>query len=176
MKRILFPLLALIAGPLAAEQFENIEFQFPPSNNEWKLWFDKTYETEGFDMHTRAYTHREGDALEIFLILTSPTILGEEDDDESEIEEILAAMGITFPNHQFITTTLEKSDTSEFEELEWSDGVQDIMHGFARTLIFKPKTVVMSYFTTAAKHEANQFLWTNVLNKAVIIDQHQLTE
>jgi hypothetical protein len=178
-------LALMVSGPLLAETIGHVEFQFPPSQFEWRLLADQDSicnlfksededEEESDDLEFvgfKMFTHREGDAMEIFMAVQI------KDDEEDEIQTLESAqrqMNETFnrilPNHKFIIQSYQKDENGAFVEMEVNDGVQDMMHVFTRALVARNEEgklqTVLSYMTTAQKSEHNRLLWTEVLNQA----------
>lgn len=178
-------LALMVSGPLLAETIGNVEFQFPPSQFEWKLLVDKDtvcnlfkcedeaeeesddFECIGFKM----FTHREGDALEMFMAMQ---IKDDEEDEIQTLESVQRLMNETYnrflPNHKFIVQSYQEDERGGFVEMEFNDGVQDVMHAFTRSLVVKTEEgklqTILSYMTTAQRSEHNRILWTDVLNQA----------
>lgn len=205
LKHIWLCAACLLGGPLAAEAVGNVELQFPPSNYEWRLFADDSIlgssffdDEDDFDVppdyqwgtplddeeedcdakpNFKMFTHREGDALEIFVAYSSDPDCDEEDDEvetleiaQMEIDQILSQF---LPNHRVILRSVVSDKESGFVDWELNDGMQDIMHGYSR--IFKAKRddgverlIVLGYLTTAIQTEHNRSVWTNVLNQARI--------
>ncbi len=191
MKHLWIAAVSLISCQLTAETVGNVEFQFPPSNYEWKLFVDETFfiddedtfladdeEAEEETDHLKVFTHREGDALETLAVM----FISEEDLDEEE-EELdtleLAQKNLNetfnrfFPNHQIIINALTDNGEDSFMDWELNDGTQDLMHGFLRAHTTKNESgktqtvTLLNYSTTAPKSEYNQWLWKEFLSQAV---------
>lgn len=194
IKHLWISAACLLASPLLADASGSVEIKFPPSNYEWRLLLDsdslydsyKEYDdgedlsekTEEEDLHVegtfKIFTHREGDALELF----STFVVDEPEDDEDEETDALEAaqqridkaLNQFFPNHRFILNMLSDDEESGFAAWEFHDGTQDLLHGFTRsfqhTIGEENKIVVLSYMTTAAKTECSRMVWTEVLNQA----------
>jgi hypothetical protein len=194
----------LAASPLLSETIGDVEFQFPPSNYEWRLLIDndcfgnlfvddedfdedESYEDvfegdEGEETDLEAlipkmqfYTHREGDALELFVAMQ--VSIGEDEEDEDDATTLMQAqkeidkfVNRFLPNHQFVLIKLEEKETEGFMEWVFSDGLQDLMHGytrgFAKTADGKKTFTALGYSTTAIRTEHNRMLWTQLLNQA----------
>lgn len=192
IKHIWLSFLCLTFGPLAAETVGNVEFQFPPSNYEWKILFDQGFfidkgivdeDEDRLDTpEMKVFTHREGDALELLFVLNDREYADDEDDDEEmdtiEIaqKELDEELNQFFPNHRLILNYLKDDIENENGFLEWelNDGNIDIVHGFTRAFMstddrgVKSLTMI-SYLTTAVKSEYNRIVWTDVLNQAKIL-------
>ena len=177
--------VSLLATRLGAETIGNVEFQFPPSIHEWKFFVDDRFYSqifageEGFSEDekeetsplVKVFTHREGDALEIFCAMQ---VAADEEDEEDTDEETLASiqqdlnehLNRLFPHHRVTLLSLTEWKDDGFCEWELHDGSVDLMHGYTRGFKKDNTFVVLSYLTTAARTEYNQALWTNVLNEA----------
>lgn len=207
LKHVWLCAASLLGGPLMAETVGNIEFEFPPSNYEWRLFADdSTFENsfmddddDDFDLppdyqwgtsldndeedsldarpNAKIFTHREGDALEIFIAYQDNSPDYDEDDELDTLEsiqmEIDQGLNQFLPNHQFILRSLVDTQEEGFADWELNDGIQDIMHGYTR--IFKingdegaSRFIILGYLTTALQTEHNRLVWTNVLNQARI--------
>lgn len=175
--------MGLLASPLLAETIGDYVIEFPPSNNEWKLLLDQTVfsfiddEEEGIEAQEetdnclfKAFTHREGDALEVFstMILSESADENEEEEGNETLEMAQKILddqfGKYFPNHRMVILDLKENDQDRFIEWEWNDGVQDILHGYTRFFQQPENYVFFSYFTTAPKSEYNRLLWIQTLN------------
>lgn len=226
MKHIWMCAACLLGSSLTAETIGNVEFQFPPSNYEWKLLIDDSsldqfigsYVDDDFDDDEdddlaykwgtdddddddyddeedfddeeesfsqflyKVFTHREGDALEIFVAHQS----FDSDDDfddldkgnfynlETAQEDLNTTINRLFPNHKVILHAIEDHQTGAYVEWELNDGTQDLMHGYTRVIFVNengvPRVTSLSYFTTASATEYNHHVWTNVLNQIRLID------
>lgn len=208
MKYLLIPALWLMSCPLRAETVGNVEFQFPPSQHEWKLLVgqdfffgcckDEEFDEEEFDepdLYTeeavekpdlneeriKLFTHREGDALELFFAVQMPLDPDNEEDDEIDTVETVQlqlneCINSFLQNHKFIVNQVIDEKNGGFVEWEFNDGTYDIMHGFSRVRIKKTEQglaqsfTVLSYLTTGCKSEQNRMVWTDVLNQAKFLD------
>jgi len=179
MHRFLIALLA--AFPMYSETVGNVEFQLPPSNYEWRVFME--------DTPLKIFTHREGDALEIFSAISVPTV---EPDEEASpenmagltpvkqlfnmdgsqassfqfVQQSLNRLGFLFPNHKLVLLNLEESDDNCLFGWECYDGVQDILHGYVRAFRTTEGIAVLHYITTAPYSETNRVMWTRILNRA----------
>jgi hypothetical protein len=144
----LVTLLCLIGSSLAAELIDGIQIDFPPSNREWTPLIEHE--------KLKIYTHREGDALELFALASAPS----DEEIEWEREEMIKAL---FPNHRHAYKTGELCGLTEWE---FHDGKVDLMHGLAREIDEGEKTYLLFYLTTALKSEINTHLWAQILNQA----------
>ncbi|HSX11765.1 MAG TPA: hypothetical protein VLF94_08630 [Chlamydiales bacterium] len=184
-KRIWISAASLMASPLLALTIQNVEIPFPPSNYEWKLLADEKTLDFSFmmpecdpDNSFKVFTHREGDALEIFIAAvfndTDDTDEAEEETLETSQKLIDETINQYLPNHRLIANKVAEDDNGGFAEWEWNDGDQDVMHGFTRVMESQNeggrKVVVLGYSTTALKSEYNRTLWTDVLNQAHLIE------
>jgi len=201
----------LLAGTLVGETIGNLEFDFPPSKYEWKLLLDSNtfdfsdddddddddfsssdyqwgqpVDASGEDLDAespslKVFTHREGDALEIFVALIDTDPEADDDDEEEPdtLEEIQAqideALNEHFPNHRMILISATETDDGGSAEWELSDGTNNLMHGYTRYFEIKKggdleALAFLSYLTTAEHSEYNRSLWTNVLNQAHVLD------
>lgn len=207
LKHVWLCAVCLLGGPLVAETVGNVEFQFPPSNYEWRLFADDSSfennfmdDDEDFDLpsdyqwgtpldddkedsldvrpNVKLFTHREGDALEIFVAYqdNDPDC----DDEEDEVDtlesvqmEIDQELNQLLPNHRLILRSLVDNKEDGFADWELNDGTQDIMHGYTRIFRIKgadgvERFIMLGYLTTALQTEHNRSVWTNVLNQARI--------
>lgn len=174
----------LLGTQLSAETIGNVEFQFPPSNYEWKLLFDESFfqialgedevigeglQEDREDYKMKIFTHREGDALELFVALQVAT---DEEDDEEETSLASAQKNLDeafnqyFPHHRISLIQLTDMNGEGFAEWELIDPNSELFHCYARGLKKEGKTAVLVYFSTALKTEHNRVLWTQVLNDA----------
>ncbi|MGB7978082.1 MAG: hypothetical protein WCF19_02850 [Chlamydiales bacterium] len=200
MKEIWLSVAGLIGAPLAAETIGNIEFQFPPSNYEWKLLVDQEFffdycrdnddqgdeeilpeeslDCDDEDLEMRIFTHREGDALEVLIAINDSCIDDEEEDELDTLEivqkQLDEMINQFLPNHKVIITNYSEHQDSMFVEWEIRDGSQELFHGLARGLREKKEGMqnfaLISYHTTALKTEANQHIWTEALNQIKFTD------
>lgn len=174
----------LWGAQLPAETIGNVEFQFPPSQYEWKLLMDENFfkihladdeilgeglEEDADDYNMKMFTHREGDALEIFLAFH----IGDADEDDGEEDTLLSAQkdldaGFNqfFPNHRMSLIQLTDMNGEGFVEWEFTDQLSDLSHGYGRCMKKEGKTTLLFYSTTALRTEQNKALWTQVLNDA----------
>lgn len=184
----------LLSLPLAAETIGNVEFQFPPSNFEWKLLADdhnrfcdddgkeefSIDEDEDFPCENeqifKFFTHREGDALELFIATQMPDT-AEDDDEDDEPDTLFSlqkrldeTLNQYFPNHKLILLNVTNNCDEGFAEWELNDGAQDVMHGYSRAFKKNGSLTVLCYLTTAVRTESNRFLWTQVLDQVKIIE------
>ena len=174
-----------MGSSLFSETLANYAFEFPPSNYEWKLLMDQDsflaeIEEEGVEEDTDApifkiFTHREGDALEVFGAFSMAKEADEIEKVELESAEFVQNqlndhLGKVFPHHKPLILNLQDSDKESFVEWEWNDGLQDIVHGYSRVLKLGSDVATFSYFTTAAKNECNRHIWTQVLNDIKTVD------
>jgi hypothetical protein len=217
LKHIWLCTACLLGSSLAAETIGNVEFQFPPSNYEWRVLVDDSilenatlfdgddddfYEDDEDDFVSstdyqwgtplddeddddfvgeksrfKMFTHREGDALEIFVAYQDNDPMDEDDEDdkldtlESVQEELNHSINRYLPNHKFIIHSVIDTDEDGFAEWELNDGIQDIMHGFTRVIKTKvdgemKSLTVLGYLTTSVRSEYNRSVWTNALNQA----------
>ncbi len=185
MFKYLTAFVVLCAGSLLSETVGPVEFQFPPSSNEWKLLVDqnvlsailqKLIALEDVEDKDRVpamqiYLHREGDALETFCVfITSP----EEADDDEEADQSteplpLALLNLLLPNHAIITSSYSgTSENSQFISWEVQDANVDLMHGVSRTIQVADKLVVCGYSSTASKTEYNANLWMEMLSRITV--------
>ncbi len=175
MKKMIAILLALTCTlPLLAEKIADLEINFPPSVYEWRLLieeapFDEDDEDFSIDDKLAVFTHREGDALEVLFTIShkSSSLKDDEVDTEESIQnEINSDLAMIFPNHRICISNFSETETEGFFEWEFNDGVQQIIHGYARDFQAAEKGAVLCYFTTALKTEQNRILWTNTLMNA----------
>ena len=187
MRQIALFIACLIGAPLLAETVQNIEFQFPPSQHEWRLLtqIDQQTLTDLEDQERedpieeeespidliRVYTHREGDALETLSVV----LMTDDGEEEEKEEETLAAyiqksLNLTFgpwlPNHKFVIEPLVESENDLLAAWELNDGIQPVVHGYIRLLSNDNKVAALQYMTTAQKKEMNHSIWTSVLLQA----------
>lgn len=208
LKHIWICAACFVGSSLAAETIGSIEFQFPPSNNEWRIFVDDSIienglfsdddDDEDFEISAdyqwgtplddeddfdyepsrfKLFTHREGDALELFIAYQDNSPEGDEDDD-SEIDtletiqkELDESLNKYLPNHRLIIHSVTDNRTDGFVEWELNDGIQDIMHGYTRFIMKKTgddvgSITMLGYLTTSVRSEYNRALWTNALNQA----------
>lgn len=184
-------IVCLIAGTLLAETIDHVEFQFPPSNYEWKELIGDQALSDLFDWddedgdaveNLKAYTHREGDALEILVVMTYSGIDQEAaiDNEVATLEAIQEELDLTvnkiFPNHRYMINAYvpDEGANTAFVEWELNDGTQELLHGFARAFSSRNgdnlRTATLCYLTTANKSEHNSSTWTEVLNQARILN------
>lgn len=182
MKKFLSILvLSLVTIPAFSERVGNIEFDFPPSQHPWEALFDQNgFVCEGEDFgddHMKVFMHREGDALEVFAIVSTSDEDADEEEEidtaesiEREINEMICGF---LPNHRFQIHTYVEIDASHDGFLDWEfrDHTIDLMHGLTRAINVDGKIHMIGYFTTAEKTEQNHALWTGVLNSAHIVAQ-----
>jgi len=179
--RVLCLISLLFGGVLAAETIGNVEFQFPPSIYPWTLLTDTNAfvdEEDDIFAEMKVYTHRAGDALELFVAYASSN---EEDDYESQ--QWLQTLGFLdnpdlaeqlinhlimpyFPNHQLSIGPVGKTDQGLLFAWGINDGFQPIMHGLSRVFTTNEQQICLNYVTTAAKGFQNSDLWVTVLSEA----------
>jgi len=179
MRRLCFMFACLFGSALLAETSGVAEFQFPPSAYNWVLLTDTSQYPTSDDVvlpfQLKIYTHKVGDVLEFFSVV-SMDMPADEDDDEDE-EDAMETSEFTqsvinqmltgyFPNHKIAILNLVDEEESAFVEWEMNDGVQPLLYGIARGLDLDDKKIVLSYMTTATKSFENTALWTNVLQEA----------
>ncbi len=183
----------LISGSLTAEIVGDVEVQFPPSNYEWRHfgdvpgltiswddeeWIDDEEEEEECDAPLLSYfTHREGDALEIFVSTQFETdeeeSEGEEENLESAQNEIDQILNQFLPNHKFVLNRyVDLGNDEGFMSFEFNDGAQDLIHGYVRAFHdqTEERMAVLIYLTTALKSERSEMVWTEVLNQARFVN------
>ncbi len=167
---------------LAAETIGDVEFQFPPSNYDWNLFVDDQFfkewpsDDEG-DLSLdktllKLFTHREGDALELFIAIQSPK---EEDDDDEEDEfnsleatqEFLDTyLNLYLPNHKLVLSDWNNLAAEGFVSIELRDSQNDLMHGYLRSVEKNYVNTCLLFLTTAIRTESNRALWTQTLLQA----------
>lgn len=184
MRKYLFTLLCLgLAVPGFSETIDNLEFHFPPSHYDWNLLFESENpldedeefwddddgfwddeDDEDFDGKVKVFTHREGDALELFFAMAI-------DSDEANLAETdfeLKMMSLTFSkyfsNYNCTFTAHEKEGEFAFN-WEISDQQVDLMHGLSRCIKANGKMYALLFFTTAEKSQESDNLWKNVLEQ-----------
>lgn len=179
--------LLLMGTHLFGETFANVEWEFPPSNFEWRPLVEKNLcNTPGFGddeapfRSFKVFTHREGDALEIFFLCA---IDASDDDDELEVleecqKEVDGLFNVFFPNHKMHLISLNDEPREASCEWELGDEKHDLMHGMTR--IFKHQAnealkvyTLFGYCTTALRTEQNAALWRTTLNQARLLSQEQ---
>lgn len=207
LKHIWICAACFVGSSLAAETIGSVEFQFPPSNNEWRIFVDDSIiensaffdddddeefeisadyqwgtplddedELESVPSRFKLFTHREGEALEIFIAYQDNSPDWDEEDDEVDTLEA-AQKGLDesinkyLPNHRMILHSLTDRGEDGLVEWELNDGIQDIMHGFTRIFATKvggdlESLTILGYLTTSPRSEYNKALWTNALNQA----------
>ncbi len=196
MKSIWLSLACLIGSPLLAETLHKVEFQFPPSNSEWKLLVDIDQDTpfvfqveESEEVETvngveeeettttvknrfKVFTHREGDALELFTVVyVEVDNEGDEPENQEMAKKQMEEMLNNFlPNHRFVASQIEGSETDGLAEWAVNDGEQDMFHGYARTIKTSEGCYGLNYLTTAVKSECNRALWLDILNQAFVAE------
>jgi len=196
MKQIWMYAVCLLGAPLAAETIGNVEFQFPPSRYEWKLLLDEQTlndfvsfvdedESEPYseneealeeNLNLKIFTHREGDALELFIAMQAVDYDFENDVETLNIiqSEVDVALNQFFPNHKFIVHAYSENRDGGFIEWEINDGIQDIMHGYSRGLFVNengvPRVTTLCYFTTARTTEHNRIMWAEMLSQVRFIE------
>lgn len=172
----------LWGAQLPAETIGNVEFQFPPSNYDWKLFMDENFfqvhlspdesvgeglEEDCEDCLVKLFTHREGDALELFMALQ---LTDEDEDDDDTLlavqKQLDESFNQYFPNHRLSLLQLTEMKGEGFMEWELRDLDCDLLHGYGRGLKKDGKSTSLFYFTTALRTEHNRALWTQVLNDA----------
>lgn len=191
LKRVLTSLAVLFGTTLSAETIGDAQFQFPPSQYEWKLLIDQElfnqfedddeddeeyYETEECENSLKLYVHREGDALELF---TAAQFYCDEDDDQDfqdpetvakKQQEVFDEINPFLPNHKFNLLAISSTHIDNVKEydMEWelNDGVIDLLYGFSKIVKNEEKITLFNYFTTAQRTEENRALWIEVLNNA----------
>ena len=176
MRRLCFMFACLFGSSLLAETTGTVEFQFPPSAYDWVLLTDTTQypasDNVVLPFQMKIYTHKVGDVLEFFSVVSMDTPADEEDDEDemetaeftqSVINQMLAGY---FPNHKIAILNQVDNDETAFIEWEMNDGVQPILYGLARGFQLTEKSVALSYMTTASKSLENTALWTSVLEEA----------
>lgn len=188
-KKFWIMIFCLICSFTFAETIGNVEVAFPPSYNDWVVLFEhhNIDEDNGKEQQVSILTHREGDALEVFVVLSTNDSqiyyrnkgVWEWEEDEYEEEkdtkesiqnEINEMICQFFPNHSYqITTFIDEKDHG-FCEWELNDGKVDIMHGVSRHLETEKCMNVFGYFSTSEKTEANTALWHHIINNAKILD------
>lgn len=174
----------LLGAQLSAETIGNVEFQFPPSKYEWRLFMDENFfqvhlapdecigegmEEDCEDYEVKLFTHREGDAFELFMALQLSDS-GEDDDEEETLataqKELDEAFNQYFPNHKLSLLQLTDRNDEGFIEWELRDLDCDLLHGYGRGFTKEGKNTSLFYFTTALRTEHNKALWTGILNDA----------
>ena len=169
------PLFAVFLNPLLGNPLPNPPF--PPSQYEWKELFSESFfQIPAFQSEQtpkyRLFTHREGDALELFLTFQFP--LDPEDMEEDETETLLTIqqaldenINSLFPNHHLKVLQYEE-DRDENSISEWGlfDENTELLHGYARCLSSKDSYTYLFYLTTALPTEENRTLWTQFLNES----------
>lgn len=175
---------------LSAETVGNIEFQFPPSNYDWKILVDSQFyndalfsrEEDDFlgdedddeffeeNNHFKFFTHREGDALEILIVLQTPV---DEDDEDEEIDTLFTAqkkidkwLNRYLPNHRLDLLNWEELKENGFVDWELNDGQLDLMHGYVRHFKKDDDTCILFYLTTGLRTEYSRAIWIQTLNNA----------
>ncbi len=168
----------LLGSALSAESIGDVEFQFPPSNYEWKLFIDHDFysefrkDEEEFSEESEAlvkiFTHREGDALELFVAAQF-----QNNDEEDELDTLMSAqkeidesLNCFLPNHHWQLLSFEESKEEGFCEWELNDAFLDLVHGYSRVLQKDGITTVLFYLTTAVRTEYNRVIWSNILKQA----------
>lgn len=182
LKNIWICAVCFAAAHLSAESIGTVEFQFPPSNYDWKIFMDNMslqnlfspYESDEEACeasYLKLFTHREGDSLEIFVAMQSPN--NEDIDDDNEIdtlasaqEELGKSLNQYLPNLRFNILDLKDFGDDGFVEYELHDGSIDVMHGYARYFLKESSWTFLLYLSTALQTEHNRILWTQVLNDA----------
>lgn len=192
---------------------QTVEVELPPSNYEWELCVNYTpsiQSDEGKDTYPssiqndedegdegiadnllslQCFTHREGDALEVFAITALLPIKEEPDSPNPEsvnktenesvdefFKDLAEAIGQSvadrlrqiFPNHNIQSNFLESNETHELFEWELRDHQSDLMHGYSRLIKTDSSNIVVCYHTTELKTECNRATWLNVLNQATV--------
>lgn len=222
MNRLWITLSSLIMAPLCAETVGNLNFQFPPSNYEWRLLIDNTIieatleeafhtddenssesnniedqeEEIGEKVDFKIFTHREGDALELFIATSisnkdlsievdqlplSETIFANDpefaDPEESRkpeessvhfLQRTLDQFFVRLPNHRLIILNIQETKDDCFFAWECNDSNQDILHGYCRCFKTKNGQAILNYITTAQLSEQNSAIWSNVLHQASV--------
>lgn len=180
MKRLAIWALCLLGCPLFSEVVDQVKIDFPPSKNEWKLLLELhekdfldddealEFEEEEETFHMKSFCHREGDALETFVVVFTEENEEENKADDAEMEKFLKeTMGKYFPNHTVSMRTWEDTLT----EWELNDDSMDLIHGYSRKMeLPNGKVALLGYSTTALKSEANRTLWLSVLNQAYCVE------
>lgn len=175
-KQLCMSAACFAASPLLALTVRNVEVPLPPSNYEWRQLTDNTTLSNAFlplpddlpdeENGYQVFTHREGDALELF------TVAYYTDTDENDLDtmqEVQGLLKLCFPNHRLIVTAV--SEEGKTAEWEYNDGHLDLMHGFTGIITGeKGRNIILSYSTTAQKGECNRFTWQQVLTQARLID------
>lgn len=174
----------LLGTQMSAENIGNVEFQFPPSNYEWRLLMDENFfqvhladdevlgeglEEDYEDYKMKIFTHREGDALELFVALevtTDEEADGEESTLASAQKNLDEVFNQYFPHHRISLLQLTDMNGEGFAEWELTDSNYELFHCYARGLKKEGKTAALVYFTTALRTEHNKALWTQVLSDA----------
>ncbi|MBI3508908.1 MAG: hypothetical protein HY069_04675 [Chlamydiia bacterium] len=183
MRNSFFALMMFCGITLSAENIGPLEVDFPPSQYAWKMLtqldqntrFDDDEDDEDIDPNTvsiiKAYTHREGDALETFLALLTK---GKEDQETLSLDALKKSFDIDekfLPNHDLQLKVIDNNKNNFLIEWEFTDGTVDLMHGYLRTFIQEGDfTYVLVYGTTAMKTDINRFVWANVLRQARIAE------
>lgn len=181
----------LFTTPLLAERVGPVEFQFPSAHYEWKelintdnLPKDEDYDLDAegeevLDVSIKTYTHREGDALELFIassfILNSgaPSVgapLTDYFPESNDLFEFIGALKELTPSHQLALVHAQETSDGYFIIWECNDGETDLLHGYIRTIKTKDGVAILQYITTALATEQNLLLWTKVLADAKIVD------
>lgn len=183
LKNIWICAACLFGTQLCAESIGNVEFQFPPSNYDWKILMDNQSAEAFFgadeegdcdDCHFKLLTHREGDSLEVVIAMQSPIDSDNDEDDDEDEPDTLAAfqeeldenLNQYLPNHRLVVLQLEDFGDEGFLEYELNDGSVDVMHGYARYFQKGDSATFLLYLTTALQTEYNRAVWTAVLNDA----------
>ncbi len=199
MNRMLTTLTYLASLPLCAENVGDLQFQFPASQHEWKSLINNVIvenalraiddEVEGLEkVCFKLFTHREGDALEMFTATTianqdlvqdaaplSDAFLTEEGDstipEEATVEYMQRTIDQFFlqlPNHKVTILDIEKTADNLFYSWELNDGSIDVIHGYSRIFKTEAGQAALNYVTTAPHTESNKALWIQVLSSASI--------
>ncbi len=161
--------ICFLSASLSAEVIGNVELSLPPSQYEWKSFWDNLSQFEE-EASTDAVilAHREGDALELFISLQARE--DEEDSAPSNLQdELIDVLGLIFPFHEWRVAFC--SGTAEDMIIEWAlnDGSVDLMHGYSRIINQGDSTTLLCYSTTAMQTDYNRTLWLNVMEEAKLL-------
>ena len=193
----------LSVSPLLSETIGDVAFQFPPSNYEWRLLFssdsfgnlfaEEEDEDEDFELYpdtfewgetendvslAKLFTHREGDALELFAAMQY--VIDNDDIDENEEgldtleraqKEVDQLLHSVLPNHRIVFLNFQDGENEGLIEWALNDGLQNLMHGYSRFFTQteadgQKMVTLLGYLTTAVRTEYNRSLWTQVLSQA----------
>ncbi len=180
MRKYLSIIACLSVSALTAELIGDVEFQFPPSIQEWTLVANENSFCPLENSQLKVYTHEEGNSLEFFVAvhaLDNKTLDLEEEDREPllQIKELVQVfideqLKAYLPDHKISLTQLDEENGKISIAWELSNTLRPVLYGLGLAFEEKGHLVVLQYMTTAIKTPENVKSWKQVLDQAKIVD------